>query len=73
MRLEALRGRLARLARESIPTHSRLPANFVDPISAMLRARIARGEPAGPAPSPEVRAEAEARLRGWFARAQVRA
>ena len=71
MRIEALRGRLARVAQE-MPTPTRLPAGFVDPITAHLRAHIAAGETPTPT-TPEARAEAEVRLCEWFARAKVRA
>ena len=76
MNLGDLRGRLARLTRATMPTQSQLPAGFVDPVAAYVRARIAAG--ATPTETPtettsEARAEAEARVTTWLSRGKVRA
>jgi hypothetical protein len=66
--LGSIRARLANLLAETIRSTSAGP----DKIAEMLRAKIAAG--AQPMPTtPQVRAEAEARVGAWLARGTVRA
>lgn len=65
----SISGRLAKLA-AAMP--SQLPAVFADPITRMLRAKIAAGETSTPT-TPQARAEAEALVNAWLARGTVAA
>jgi hypothetical protein len=72
MNFAHLRAQLAAL-RQSMPAQSALPANFIDPISAMLRARIAIGDVPGPTSTPAEREASRSRLRERLAEAGRRA
>jgi hypothetical protein len=64
----SIRDRLARLVASTAPT--RLPAGYIDPITRMLRARVAAGEGAT-STTPEARASAAILVSTWLARGQV--
>lgn len=67
MNLFHLHSRLARLL-TAMPTRSQLPAGYVDPITAHLRAQIAAGVPTTPT-TPEGIESAKASLAAWFEKA----
>jgi hypothetical protein len=76
MSVSSIKSRIAALERK-ISTATQLPANFVDPIAAMLRARISAGVSPTPPATPEriekTRATLVARLEEAGRRARARA
>jgi hypothetical protein len=70
MNFSHLRGQLEAL-RRSLPKRAQLPPGFVDPISAMLRAKVASGETRTTETTPAAVEAAKVSMGAWFARARA--